>query len=185
MLFSLKFEFKNFSLNLKLVVSVISNFWIVSILFEKAKFYKQEFLATTFILENEEQTVAYYSIFNDSLKVEEEGFASKSAFKRFLKDLVSHPKRHLKSFPALKIGRLGIDKDFKGCYILKYPNRVEFHNKKEMYIIDFDEFFELNPKLKGKVRVIERPLLNELDLEAVQKEIQIRKEIRLESSEDF
>lgn len=78
-----------------------------------------------------------------------------------------------------------IDKDFKGCYILKYPNRVEFHNKKEMYIIDFDEFFELNPKLKGKVRVIERPLLNELDPEAVQKEIQIRKEIRLESSEDF
>ena len=56
-------------------------------LFEKAKFYKQEFLATTFILENEEQTVAYYSIFNDSLKVEEEGFASKSAFKRFLKDV--------------------------------------------------------------------------------------------------
>ena len=54
-----------------------------------------------------------------------------------------------------------------------------------MYIIDFDEFFELNPKLKGKVRVIERPLLNELDPEAVQKEIQIRKEIRLESSEDF
>ena len=78
-----------------------------------------------------------------------------------------------------------IDKDFKGCYILKYPNRVEFHNNKEMYIIDFDEFFELNPKLKGKVRVIERPLLNELDPEAVQKEIQIRKEIRLESSEDF
>lgn len=83
-------------------------------LFEKAKLYKKEFLATTFILENEEQTVAYYSIFNDSLKVEEEDFASKSAFKRFLQDLVTHPKRHLKSFPALKIGRLGINKDFKG-----------------------------------------------------------------------
>ncbi len=78
-----------------------------------------------------------------------------------------------------------INKDFKGCYILKYPNRVEFHNKKEMYLIDIDEFFELNPKLKGKIKIIERPLLNELDPEAVQKEIQIRKEIRLESSEDF
>lgn len=83
-------------------------------LFEKAKLYKNEFLATTFILENSTQTVAYYSIFNDSLKVEEERFASKSALKRFLKELVSHPKRHLKSFPALKIGRLGIDKSFKG-----------------------------------------------------------------------
>lgn len=83
-------------------------------LFEKAKLYKKEFLATTFILENEERTIAYYSIFNDSLKVEEESFASKSALRRFLKELVSHPKRHLKSFPALKIGRLGIDKNFKG-----------------------------------------------------------------------
>lgn len=83
-------------------------------LFEKAKLYKREFLATTFLIENEEQTVAYYSVFNDSLRVEKEEFASKSAFKRFLKELVSHPKRHLKSFPALKIGRLGIDKNFKG-----------------------------------------------------------------------
>ncbi len=83
-------------------------------LIEKAKLYKKEFLATTFILENEEQTVAYYSVFNDSLKVELESFASKSAFRRFLKELLSHPKRHLKSFPALKIGRLGIDRNFKG-----------------------------------------------------------------------
>ena len=85
-----------------------------------------------------------------------------------------------------KLAKSGtIEKDFKGCYILKYPNRVEFYNKNEMYLIDIDEFFELNPKLKGKIKIIERPLLNELDPEAVQKEIQIRKEIRLESSEDF
>ncbi len=83
-------------------------------LFEKAKLYTKELLATTFILENSTQTVAYYSIFNDSLKVEEEDFISKSALKRFLKVLVSQPKRHLKSFPALKIGRLGIDEKFKG-----------------------------------------------------------------------
>lgn len=83
-------------------------------LFEKAKPYKKEFLAATFIFEDLERTVAYYSIFNDSLNVEEERFASKNAFKRFLKGLVAHPKRHLKSFPALKIGRLGIDKTFKG-----------------------------------------------------------------------
>ncbi len=78
-----------------------------------------------------------------------------------------------------------LDKDFKGCYILKYPNRVEFHNKGQMYLIDFDEFFEINPKLKGKIRVIERPLLDGTSRDAIQKEIEIRKEIRLESSEDF
>lgn len=37
-------------------------------------------------------------------------FASKTAIKRLLKDLVSHPKRHLKSYPAIKIGRLGVTK---------------------------------------------------------------------------
>lgn len=83
-------------------------------LFERAKQYKREFLATTFIIENYARTIAFYSIFNDSLNVEEESFASKGALKRILKELVSHPKRHLTSFPALKIGRLAIDKSFKG-----------------------------------------------------------------------
>lgn len=83
-------------------------------LLNKAKAYKKEFLATTFILENKEKTVAYYSIFNASLFVEEDDFASISAFKRFLKNFVTHPKRHLDSFPALKIGRLGISKEFQG-----------------------------------------------------------------------
>jgi len=82
-------------------------------LFEKAKDFKKQFLATTFLIESESRTVAYYSIFHDSLNVEEEDFASKSSFKKLLKNLVSHPKRHLKSFPALKIGRLGIDKEYK------------------------------------------------------------------------
>jgi hypothetical protein len=43
-----------------------------------------------------------------SLRVQEMAFASKSALKRFLSKLVSHPKRHLEYFPALKIGRLGV-----------------------------------------------------------------------------
>ena len=77
-----------------------------------------------------------------------------------------------------------VDKDFKNCYILKYPNRVEFHNKGEMYLIDFDNFFELNPKLKGKVKVIERPLLDGTSHDAILKEIEIRKEIRAQSNED-
>ena len=117
-------------------------------LFEKAKLYKNEFLATTFILENSKQTVAYYSIFNDSLKVEEEGFASKSAFKRFLKELVSHPKRHLKSFPALKIGRLGIDKNFKGKGLGKLivnniiSDTLELNQKQGCKLITVDAYNE-------------------------------------------
>ena len=82
-----------------------------------------------------------------------------------------------------KLAKSGtIEKDFKGCYILKYPNRVEFHNKNEMYLIDVDEFFELNPKLKGKIKIIERPLIDICNSEAVQKEIEFRKEIREENN---
>lgn len=82
-------------------------------LFDKAKSYLKEHLATTFIIESNEKTFAYYSILNDSLKVEQLDFASKSAFQRFLKKLVSHKKRHLESFPAIKIGRLAVSKDIQ------------------------------------------------------------------------
>ena len=79
-------------------------------LLEKSKDYQQELLATTFVIENETQTLAYYSIFNDSFRIEDVSFASKNAFKNFLRLLLPHPKRHLKSYPAIKIGRLAISK---------------------------------------------------------------------------
>jgi predicted GNAT family N-acyltransferase len=82
-------------------------------LFNKAKNYLKEHLATTFIIESEDITYAYYSVLNDSLRVEKMDFASKSAFLRFLKNLVSHPKRHLINFPAIKIGRLAVNKNIQ------------------------------------------------------------------------
>jgi len=82
-------------------------------LFNKAKNYHKELLATTFVIEDTANTVAYYSIFNDSLRVEEFDFASKSAFKRFLQQLTSHPKRHLRYFPAIKTGRLAVNQNIK------------------------------------------------------------------------
>lgn len=82
-------------------------------LFNKSKNYLKEHLATTFIIESDEITYAYYSILNDSLRVEHLNFASKSAFKRFLKNLVTHKKRHLENFPAIKIGRLAVNKNIK------------------------------------------------------------------------
>lgn len=74
----------------------------------KAELYKKELLAVTYVLENEDRTIAFFSIFNDSVNAREEKFLSKSSFKRFMKDLLPHPKRHLQDFPALKIGRLGV-----------------------------------------------------------------------------
>ena len=83
-------------------------------LFNEAVSYQKELLATTFVMENDKQTLGYYSLLNDSLQLKEEMFASKSQFRKFLRELVPYPKRHLKTIPALKIGRLAIDKTFKG-----------------------------------------------------------------------
>src|SRR5690606_19431471 len=115
-------------------------------LFNKAKPYFSEFLATTFIIEDNKQTVAYFSIFNDSLKVEEEKFASKSGFKRFLKKFISHPKRHLEYFPAIKIGRLAVNKNVKKAglgktiinYIIDYA--LEHNNQCACKIITVDAY---------------------------------------------
>jgi len=73
-------------------------------LHSKSVFYSNELLATTYLLEDENDTIAFFSLFNDNVRVEETDFASKSAWKRFLSDIVSHPKRHFKYFPAIKIG---------------------------------------------------------------------------------
>jgi len=95
-------------------------------LLDKSKFYQNELLATTYIIENEEKTVAYFSIFNDSLRIEEVEFASKGKLKKFLASFLSHPKRHLKHLPAIKIGRLAVCKEEKGkgkliiAWILNY-----------------------------------------------------------------
>ena len=83
-------------------------------LFNEATPYQKELLATTFVMENDEQTLGYYSLLNDSLQLREDMFASKSQFRKFLRELMPYPKRHLKTIPALKIGRLAIDKTFKG-----------------------------------------------------------------------
>ncbi len=83
-------------------------------LFNEAVSYPKELLATTFVMENDKQTLGYYSLLNDSLQLKEEMFTSKSQFRKFLRELMPYPKRHLKTIPALKIGRLAIDKTFKG-----------------------------------------------------------------------
>ena len=83
-------------------------------LFNEATPYQKELLATTFVMENDKQTLGYYSLLNDSLQLKEDMFTSKSQFRKFLRELMPYPKRHLKTIPALKIGRLAIDKSFKG-----------------------------------------------------------------------
>ena len=59
----------------------------------------------------------YYVYILKSLKVQDKDFASKSAYKRWLSNRLSHPKRHLQNFPAIKIGRLAVNQSAKGAGI--------------------------------------------------------------------
>ena len=71
-----------------------------------------------------------------------------------------------------------VEKDFSDCYIISYPKRDELHNKGEIFEIDAEEFFRLNPKLKGKIPVEKRDGLRSMDPIDVQVEIKERKKIR-------
>ena len=106
--------------------------------------YQKELLATTFIVEDEERTLGYYSVLNDSLQLKEEDFPSKSKYKKFLSHLIPHPKRHLKSVPAVKIGRLAIDKTYKG----KGLGRIFIRNIS-------DDCIELNKKIACRLITVD------------------------------
>lgn len=74
-----------------------------SFLSNKAIPYKKELLATTYLLESEDKTIAYLSIYNDALAVQEKDFASKSAFNRLLKEIFLIQKDIYDNSPQLKL----------------------------------------------------------------------------------
>ena len=79
------------------------------------------------------------------------------------------------------LGKNGIiNKDFSECYILKYPRYAELHNKNHIYKINIEEFFKLNPKLKGKIKIIERPELDSTKANSIKEELEERKRIKEE-----
>lgn len=70
-----------------------------------------ELLAVTYIIEDTAKTIAFYSLLNDKVSVEE--FGSNNKFRKWRKK-VFHRRKTFKSYPAAKIGRLAVTNDFKG-----------------------------------------------------------------------
>jgi len=64
--------------------------------------YKEQLIANTFIVIYKDKVVAFFSMMNDSIKLKITETESTSELNR------------LPEYPALKIGRLGVDKNFKG-----------------------------------------------------------------------
>ncbi|HOG36791.1 MAG TPA: GNAT family N-acetyltransferase [Paludibacteraceae bacterium] len=72
-----------------------------------AKSYSSSLLATTYLIENKEETIAYFSLLNDRILMDEE---EKSIWNR-INRLIANRKRN-KSYPAVKIGRLAVSKKY-------------------------------------------------------------------------
>lgn len=76
---------------------------------EDATYYHQQLLANTFVLENEERTIAYFCLLNDKIS---QTTIAKNLWRKLRKEL-PHEK-HLGSYPAVKIGRLAVSLQHKG-----------------------------------------------------------------------
>lgn len=75
-----------------------------------SKPYQEKLLAVTYILEEEAKTIAFFSVANDRISAEDA-----TSPKRFQKDIrkLFPEAKQLRSYPAVKIGRLGVHKDFQ------------------------------------------------------------------------
>ena len=78
-------------------------------LLEDARYYQEQLIANTFIMEDEEATIAFFSLLNDKIS---QTTIDKNLWRKLRK---SFPyRKHLGSYPAVKIGRLGVATSHRG-----------------------------------------------------------------------
>lgn len=88
---------------------------------DDAKFYTEEMIANTFVMEDEHETIAYFSLLNDKIS---QTTVSKNLWRKLRKSLPH--KKHLGSYPAMKIGRLAISKNQQGkCWGTKLVSAIK------------------------------------------------------------
>jgi GNAT superfamily N-acetyltransferase len=102
-------------------------------LFDNAKDYTSQLLAVTYVIYDENQTVAYFNFIND--KISHRDLDNNAEI--FLSRIGVHmpkDKSHHKSYPAVKIGRLAVHKDYQnkglGKTILDYAKNSFINNNK-------------------------------------------------------
>ena len=80
-------------------------------LFDDAKFFQEELMAVTYLLENMElnKTVAYYSLLADKIIFNPE---DKTVWNKLNRNIPNNKRR--RSYPAVKIGRLAVNEEFEG-----------------------------------------------------------------------
>ena len=81
-----------------------------------ANLYREELLATTYVVQDYKtgKTLAFFSLATDKVSMSE--FESKAEFNRFRKHRFVNAKR-LKSYPAVKLCRIGVDLSARGLHL--------------------------------------------------------------------
>lgn len=79
-------------------------------LLNEAKDYLNKLLSVTYLFEYEGYTIAFFSVSND--KISHTDVDSNRGFKKVFQDFLPDSKRY-KSYPAVKIGRLAVHKEFQ------------------------------------------------------------------------
>lgn len=80
-----------------------------SFLLEDSKSYLSKLLAVTYILENDAETIAFFSLLNDKITI-----ADTDSGRQFTKRFKVTTGKSFSSFPAMKIGRFGVSNTYKG-----------------------------------------------------------------------
>lgn len=76
-----------------------------------AKPHYRELMSVTYVLEDNGCTAAFFSLLNDKVSIED--VDSKSQWKKYFQSGLDIRKK-FKSYPAIKIGRLAVNKDLQG-----------------------------------------------------------------------
>ncbi len=93
--------------------------------------FSKNLIAVTYVIENDVNTIAFFSLLNDKISVVD--FESKRSFKRKIKEYFPDNKK-FNSYPAVKIGRFGVHRDYQktglGTEILDYIKMLFRNNNR-------------------------------------------------------
>ena len=80
-------------------------------IWNRAESYNKALLSVTYVFEHKAsgKVIGYFSLANDKISIDD--FSNNTEFNRFRRHRFANEKR-IKSYPAVKICRLGIDNDF-------------------------------------------------------------------------
>lgn len=93
--------------------------------------HSRQLLAVTYALESEDETVAYFSVLNDSIR---KGDTTQSRLKEKILKWIPFKKRGYKSHPAVKVGRFAVSKNYQnqaiGTQLMDYIKGYFIDNNK-------------------------------------------------------